>query len=170
MTDTFAEQLVKKTQNSSDSMKKVLILAGGGIIIALLIYLSLFITPFALLLAAGAVYALYMLLVGLNIEYEYTVTNGTIDIDKIIAKRKRVSMISVDVKDFTAFDSYPAVDDEFSGTTILTTGIDKVSGEEKEPYYADFSHESYGDVRLVFSPDEKILECIKPYLPRNLKH
>lgn len=169
MTDTFAEQLVKKSQNSSDSMKKVLILAGGGVIVALLLYVSFFVTPLALLLVAGAVYALYMLLIGLNIEYEYTVTNGTLDIDKIIAKRKRVSMISVDVKEFTAFGSFDDADDDFSGTTILTTGIDNVDEVEKPAYYVDFTHESYGEVRLVFSPDEKVLECIKPYLPRNLK-
>lgn len=169
MTDTFAEQLVKKSQNSSDSMKKVLILAGGGVIVALLLYVSFFITPFALLLVAGAIYVLYMLVIGLNIEYEYTVTNGSLDIDKIIAKRKRVSMISVDVKDFTAFGNFEDYDDDFSGTTVLTTGIDKVDEVEKPPYYADFNHESYGEVRLVFSPDEKVLECIKPYLPRNLK-
>lgn len=169
MTDTFAEQLVKKSQNSSDSMKKVLILASGGAIVALLLYVSFFITPFALLLVAGAVYVLYMLVIGLNIEYEYTVTNGSLDIDKIIAKRKRVSMISVDVKDFTAFGNFEDSDDDFSGTTILTTGIDKVDEIEKPSYYADFNHESYGEVRLVFSPNEKVIECIKPYLPRNLK-
>lgn len=168
MTDTFAEQLVKKSQNSSDSMKKVLILASGGVIVALLLYVSFFITPFALLLVAGAIYVLYMLVIGLNVEYEYTVTNGSLDIDKIIAKRKRVSMISVDVKDFTAFGNYENFDDDFSGTTILTTGIDKVDEIEKPSYYADFNHESYGEVRLVFSPDEKVLECIKPYLSRNL--
>lgn len=170
MTDTFAEQLVKKSQSSSDSLKKVLILAGGGVITALLCYVSFFITPLALLLVAGAIYALYMLIIGLNIEYEYTVTNGSLDIDKIIAKRKRVSMISVDVKDFTAFGSFDdGYDDNFSGTTILTTGIDKVDEVEKPSYYANFNHESYGEVRLVFSPDERVLDSIKPYLPRNIK-
>lgn len=168
MTDTFAEQLVKKSQNSSDSMKKTLLLAGGGVVVALLILLS-FLIPLVLILAAGAVYAIYILLTQLNIEYEYTITNGTLDIDKIIAKRKRVSMISVDVKNFTAFDSYLSVDDDFSGTTVLTTGTNGENEEENEPYYADFKSDVYGDVRLIFSPNENVLECIRPYLPRNLR-
>lgn len=162
--DMFAEQLVEKPQNSSDSLKKVLIIAGGGVIIAPLIILSTVI-PFIFILIAGAAYLIYILFTGLNVEYEYTVTNGYLDIDKIIAKRKRVNIVSVEAKDFTAFGSAESIDDGgFNGTTIIAAG-----GEE-ERYYAEFSDESHGACRLVFSPDEKVLSCIRPYLPRNLKH
>lgn len=160
--DTFAEQLVSKAQNSTDTIKKIIVLAGGGVIVALLLYLT-FIFPLTFILAAGAIYAIYLLLTGLNIEYEYTVTNGTLDIDKIIAKRKRINMISADVKDFTAFGNYSDSDDVFTGTTVIAAG-----GVEKS-YYADFTDETNGSVRLVFSPNEKILDCIRPYLSRNLK-
>lgn len=159
--DTFAEQLVKKSQNSSDSMKKIIILVCGGVIVALLLFLTI-IFPFTFIFAAGAAYGTYLLLTGLNIEYEYTVTNAILDIDKIISKRKRVSMISVDVKDFTSFGIYTEDIEDFNGTIVMTTG-----GEE-ELYFAEFSDESNGSVRLIFSPSEKILCCIKPHLPRNL--
>lgn len=161
MTDTFAEQLVKKNPNSSDSMKKVLIIAAGGIIAALMIFLSTII-PFAFIFIAGVAFVLYRLLTSLNIEYEYSVTNGTLDVDKIIAKRKRVSMVTVEVKEFTAFGRYESGDD-FAGTTILTSG----GGEED--YYAEFKNDIHGDVRLVFSPNERVLECIKPYLPASIR-
>lgn len=168
--DTFAEQLVKKRSDSSDSMKKTLIIAGAGVIIALLLILSFFVTFLALFFAAAAGYAAYYLLSGLNIEYEYAVTNGTLDIDKIIAKRKRINMISVNVKDFTSFDYYLSVDDKFDGTEIHSMGVDHSSGVEEEPFYADFQNESYGNVRLVFSPNEKVLGCIRPYLSGNIRN
>lgn len=161
MADTFAEQLVIKAHSSSDTVKKAFILAGGGIAMALLIKLCT-VSFFALLPAAVLGVWVYHLLTGLNVEYEYTITNGTLDIDKIIAQRKRVSMISADVRNFTAFGSYEEAD-ESSNTTILAIG-----GEEKL-YYAEFKSESYGEVRLVFSPNEKILNCIKPYLSGNVK-
>ena len=154
--DTFAEQLVTKTQNSSDSIKKIIVLAGGGVIVALLLYLT-FIFPLTFILAAGAAYAIYLLFTGLNIEYEYTVTNGILDIDKIIAKRKRVNMISA------AFGEYSQAVEPFSGTTVSAVG-----GTEKS-HYAELTDESNGSMRLIFSPNEKILDCIRPYLPRNLK-
>lgn len=160
--DTFAEQLVTKTQNSSDSIKKIIVLAGGGVIVALLLYLT-FIFPLTFILAAGAAYAIYLLFTGLNIEYEYTVTNGILDIDKIIAKRKRVNMISADIKNFTAFREYSQAVEPFSGTTVSAVG-----GTEKS-HYAELTDESNGSMRLIFSPNEKILDCIRPYLPRNLK-
>lgn len=160
--DTFAEQLVTKSQNSSDSMKKIVVLAGGGIIVALFLYLT-YVFPLTFILAVGAVYAVYLILTGLNVEYEYTVTNGILDIDKIIAKRKRINMISVEVKEFTAFGDYSKAGDDSSDTTIIAEGGDE------ESYYADFSNGEHGNVRLIFSPDKKILECIKPFLSRNLK-
>ena len=49
----------------------------------------------AFLLLAGMGYGLWWLLTSLNIEYEYSVTNGDIDIDQITAKRKRKRIVSV---------------------------------------------------------------------------
>ena len=79
------------------------------------------------------------------------------DIDKIMGKRKRASLVSVEVKDFKDFGEYNPESD-FSGTTVMAVG-----GDEKA--YS----ENYGETRLVFSPDERTLSCIKPYLPRTIK-
>lgn len=161
--DTYAEQLVIKQTNSSDQMKKFGIIAGGILITGLLIFVTIYYMPIAIIAAAGAAYGAYWLLTGMNIEYEYIVTNGSLDIDKIIAKRKRVTLLSVDVKEFTDFGSYVSHNDNFEGTTILAVG-------DEEPYFADFKNEQYGMARLIFSPNEKILQCIKPYLPRTIKY
>mgnify|MGYP006401708579 CR=1 FL=1 len=42
-------------------------------------------------------------------------------------------------------------------------------GGECEQYYADFKHSKYGNVRWIFSPDEKMLNAIKLYLKHTLK-
>ena len=161
--DTYAEQLVVKQSDSSDQMKKIGIIVGGIAVILALLYVTVFIMPIAIIAACGAAYGAYWLLTCQNVEYEYTVTNGSVDIDKIISRRKRVSLISVEVKDFTDFGEYSSVNDNFSGTTVMAVG------EDDELYFADFHNEQYGETRLVFSPNEKILNCIKPYLPRTLK-
>ncbi len=162
--DTYAEQLVIKQTNSSDQMKKLGIAAGGILLIAVLLYVTIYIMPIAILAAVGAAYGAFWLLKGMNIEYEYTVTNGSLDIDKIIAKRKRVTLLSVDVKEFTDFGNYFSQNDNFEGTTILAVG------DEEKPFFADFKNEQYGTARLIFSPNEKILQCIKPYLSRTIKY
>ena len=164
--DTYSEQLVTKKKNQNDSMKKLIIFLTSIILCGFLVFASLLYFEFALLAVAAlaaVIFGAYKLISGFNIEYEYSITNGEIDIDKIIAKRKRVHMLTAEVKSFTAFGKYESVNDSFSGTTV------KADGADEEAFFAEFKSEDYGETRLIFSPDEKFMKCIKLYLPRNIK-
>ena len=68
---------------------------------------------------------------------------------------------SADIKIYSVRRIFQAVE-PFSGTTVSAIG-----GTEKS-HYAELTDESNGSMRLIFSPNE-ILDCIRPYLPRNLK-
>ncbi len=159
--DTYSEQLVKKNETSADNIKKMIIIVAGVLVVAGLLFVTFTITPFALLAVAAAVYGIYWLVTGINVEYEYIVTNGSLDIDKIISKRKRVNLLSVDIKDFSELGKYD--EQSFSGTTIYAVG------SEEELIYAIFNSEQYGSARLVFTPNEKVMKCIKPHLNRKIK-
>ncbi len=154
--DTYSEQLVKKTPTSSDGIKKISIIAVGVILTAVLLFLTIAFNAFILLAVAAVVYGIYWLMSGTKIEYEYIVTNGCVDIDKIISQRKRVNLVSVDVKDFAEFGQYE--EQPFDGTVISAVGGDCPL------MYADFSHSQLGQARLIFAPNEKTLGSIKPYL------
>ena len=156
--DTYSEQLVTKKKNQNDSMKKLIIFLTAIILCGFLVFALL-----AVAALAAVIFGAYKLISGFNIEYEYSITNGEIDIDKIIAKRKRVHMLTAEVKSFTAFGKYESVNDSFSGTTV------KADGADEEAFFAEFKSEDYGETRLIFSPDEKFMKCIKLYLPRNIK-
>ena len=73
--DTFAEQLVQKQQDSTDSMKRIGIIAGGIVLIFVLLYITLFYVPIAILGAAAVAFGAYWLLILQSTEYEYPVTN-----------------------------------------------------------------------------------------------
>ncbi|MBP3250918.1 MAG: hypothetical protein IJ170_05125 [Ruminococcus sp.] len=169
--DNFAEQLVKKQQTSADRAKLIMIVA-GGIILTLLLAIGAvlmlgrpLISFVGLIGAAGLGYWTYFSAQSMQVEYEYTFTNGELDIDKIIAKSRRKAMLSVDVSKFTAFGKYNDSLEETSDMTVVFATDNIASGE----YYADFPHEEYGSTRLVFSPDEKMLSNIKKALPRTLR-
>ena len=109
--DNYAEQIVKRENTSSESTKKIGIIAAVIIICIILglvfiFTIGTFISLIALILAAGAVYGSYILLEGLNVEYEYIMTNGELDVDKIIAKKKRKSLISIDLTKLEGFGKY----------------------------------------------------------------
>ena len=165
--DNFAEQLVKKNLTSSEKTKHTLITVAGIIgtfIFILLGFLALgspVISVIGFILAVGAGYFTFNHIQSSYIEYEYAFTNGELDVDKIIAKKKRKALLSVEVNKFTSFGKYTEEIEEPDDMTVVISSDNIYSHE----YYADFQHEDYGLTRLVFAPNEKMLDNIKRYLP-----
>ena len=169
--DNFAEQLVKKSESSSDRTKRVVLLICG-----ILMTLALAVTAFlqlgqplmailGFLLAVSGGVGTYVMFTNSFVEYEYTFTNGELDIDKIIAQRRRQEMLSTDVKKFTAFGQYNEDMEETDDMTVVIAS-DNIASHE---YYADFQHEEYGSTRLIFAPDERMLENIVRSLPAKIR-
>lgn len=161
--DFYSEQLVSKRAGGSDTAKKILI----GVLTALVaaFFFLIIIFPLSLLIVGLIFYGGYYLMTGIDTEYEYILTNGDLDIDKITGKRKRKRLLSTKIGDFTSFgklEEAPEAADKV--TTVLVT-----DGTNEGAYYADFKHQSAGNVRLIFTPDEKTMEGVKMFLPRQLK-
>ena len=169
--DNFAEQLVKKNETSSDKTKRLLMTVGGTVLTAVLALFGFFtignpvLSLLGFLLAVGAGYGTFFIVQSSHIEYEYAFTNGELDIDKIIAKRKRKPLLSVEVRKFTDFGKYSDDPEETAEMTVVIS-FDNIASHE---YYADFQHDDYGLTRLVFSPNEKMLENIKRFLSGSLR-
>lgn len=160
--DVYVEQLIVKSPDGKDMAKKVLIIAGAAVIVILCF---LFFLPiFAAFVGFGVVYGAYYLLTGIYCEYEYIVTNGDIDIDKIVGKRKRTRLVSASVKNFTSFGRLENAPQTSGSITTV-----KASDGSGHDFYADFTHSKLGATRIIFSPSEKTLEAIKPFLPRTIK-
>ena len=120
---------------------------------------------FLLVLVIGAIYGAYYLLTGCYTEYEYTVTNGELDVDKIVGKRKRSHLLTVPVPKFTGFGVYTDQTDDPSDATLFLCSDN--TGENA--YYADFTTEEYGTARLIFTPNEEMVQTIVLFLPAALK-
>lgn len=165
--DIFVEQLVRKPSDGKTTALKILIAAGMVIITGLCVMLMLMGFAFGIIVAAGALYGGFYLMTGLDVEYEYIVTNGEMDIDKIIAKRKRKRLITAKASSFEKFGKYSDAPQIGSGVTIVKA--DGICKEQTETFYADLTHPSIGSVRLIFSPTEKIVDGLKPFLSRTAR-
>ena len=165
--DIFAEQLVKKEADGKTIALKILIGILTALVAAVSVFLMLMGLPIVLLAGIGAVYGGYYLITGLDCEYEYIVTNGDIDVDKIIAKRKRKRLITAKASLFERFGKLEDAPEVSSSATIVK--VDGLCTEDTELYYADFTHQTIGETRLIFSPTEKLVEGIVPFLPRNTR-
>lgn len=170
--DNFAEQLVKKNETGSDKSRRVMLIVVGALFtlsLAVLAVLQLgnpLVSFLGFALAAVAGYGTYHFVQNTYVEYEYTFTNGELDVDKIIAKKKRKEMVTANIRQLTAFGKYDDNMEETEDMTIIFA-TDNIASHE---YYADFTDEAVGSARLVFAPDERMLENITKFLPAKLRH
>ncbi|PWM38479.1 MAG: hypothetical protein DBX66_03750 [Clostridiales bacterium] len=169
MSDTFMEYLIKKRSTPRDLLLKVLIILTGIALVFALFFLSPllgFFSMFGYLAIAGAVYGMWYLVTAMNVEFEYVLTNGDIDVDKIIAQRKRKRLVSVKCSSFEELGKYKAA--EHQNKTYQTKLMVCSNPEDPEVWYAVFNHAKLGRTLLVFNASEAMLENMKKYLPRQL--
>lgn len=172
--DNFAEQLIKKQMTKSDRIRHNIGIA-IGVILTLFFLATTILTVgngglFSFLGVILAVFSAVMTYIShrnTKVEYEYTFTNGELDIDKIIAQSKRKEMLTVQVSRFTDFGRYDLSVPEEPDDMTVVYATDNIESHE---YFADFQHEDYGSTRLVFCPDKRMLENIRIFLPRELKN
>lgn len=161
--DTYAEQLLIKENTPLDTFKRVIIIITGIILASgLFIFFSVMgFLPIGIILALGIAVGAYFLILQLGVEYEYIITEGELDVDKIVAKRTRSRLLTIKVEKFTEYGIITEAKEK-EGLTVFM-----VNGRGYSDYYADFTHKTHGECRLIFSPDEKIRSLIEPYLTIN---
>lgn len=164
--DIFVEQIIKRRHNATDYLIFI------GLIVAFLIvcFAGLFIIPsFGILLIAAAGYGVYWLITSRNLEFEYSVTNGDLTIDRIINRQRRKRVISFDCKDVEAMGKYKAADHQGKSYDKRFFTSTTVDGNAEGDWYIAVRSAKYGGYCLiVFSPEERVIEAIRPFLPRQL--
>lgn len=104
--DTFFEQItaVKKSGKDIAAITGIWLLA--FIICFLLVLFMGYLGSFSFLLIAGALFGAFKLSCRFNVEYEYIVTNGTMDIDKIINKSSRKRVLSFELATVSRLEKF----------------------------------------------------------------
>lgn len=168
--DIFLEQIVEKRSTGIDVLKKVGIVLAAVIICAFAILIlpqiSQLLATLNVFIVVAAGYGAWYLITSMNVEYEYILTNGEIDIDKIIARRKRKRLITVNTRQFTAFGPYRP--QEHANETYTSTIMACSSINDPNTYYAVCEHSKFGKCILIFNPNEKIIETAKQFMKRNV--
>lgn len=177
-TDVFIEYMIKKKKDRKD-IAIISLIVFGGIIISLVLFALMFALALnglnmtfsvGLLLVALLWYGAYLLISIRNVEYEYILTNSYFDIDKIMAKRGRKRLLSIDFKEA---DIVANIEDDAhnstykhnnSGIKVLDFTGDKGRGMV---YFADVYVDNEKK-RILFQPTSQMLESIRRFNPRNV--
>ncbi|MBQ6848052.1 MAG: hypothetical protein IJO62_03960 [Clostridia bacterium] len=158
---TYAEQIVaiKKTGGAVAAVFGIWLLA-----LVLIILLLLFNIPLNLLLCFGVAYGAFWLTCRFNVEYEYIITNGIVDIDKIVNKSNRKRVMTFDLRNTTRLEKYnPAAIIGINQKEILFA-----CNKDANSYFISVDKPSGGSVNLVFAPNEKLQKEICKTAPRFL--
>jgi len=171
MQDVFIEYMVAVRKTIKTTLLKILIILGGAFLVVVMMTLSGLLGAFSILgvaAAMGVAYGAYFLLTSMNVEYEYAITNGEMDVDKITAQRKRKRLCTIKWREVEAFGKY--VPAEHSGKQYENKFMACDSPDNPELWYCTARVPSKGQVFLVFNASERMLEAIKKYLPKPLLH
>lgn len=171
--EVFIEELVERRRTAGQIISVfALMILSVLLCFALMVFVMPLIPPMfsgvSFLLIVGVFYGAYRVAVSLNVEYEYSLVNTEIDVDKITNKRRRKRLTTARIKNAEAF------------------GFGKENKHEYEKYLSDASVKKVfacrdkkaddnfyvvyleGNERkmLVFSPGERIVEIIRKANPR----
>lgn len=162
--DNYCEQIVTKKKTPAEITKMTAAAAGALLGMAACMFFSIYKgLIFLSIFAAGFLWLGIFVISNANVEYEYIVTNNEMDIDKIIGKRKRKRMITVDLSKADDIGTYPPESDIEADTTVHAT-----SGLAKNAHYLLVRHKEYGKVKVIFNPNEKLREAIAQETPKSL--
>ena len=163
--DTFVEQLVIKKKNSTQIAAMALTVVAALMLIAFAVFLFLLGFGFIALIAIAAIlYGTYYLLSSQNIEFEYCVTNGDIDIDRIVAQRKRERIVSVAGRKIESAGKYVAA--QWTNRNMDRVVIAAPSADDPDLYYFTYHSKKRGHTLVVFQPDERVCKALYEGLPK----
>lgn len=167
MNEAYIEQLVKKKWELSDTIMTALIVFGALVAMGVSAFLT-FTEFYSLIIVIFAVISYFAcrFITNLSVEYEYCLVSGELTVDKIINKRKRKRVITVQVRNFERFAKY---DGSNLGENVVSYVKAGTSAVPENGWVAQFNKTGIGRTVLVFSPNEKMINAIKPYLKAEVR-
>ena len=170
--DNLIEQVVPKARSFKYYLNLTLILLGVIAIPGFTILISLLIDLHYLIVVAFflflfCIYGAWYFITSLKVDYEYAFLSPTLRVDKIIAKRRRKKILKISVTQIE--DLIPYSDKAMSRTKFRR--IYRASGKEfsDENYIAVFREGAKRRCALIFTPNEKLLNGMKPFFSNELK-
>lgn len=114
----------------------------------------------------AGIYGLWYVFSSQKVEFEYSVAGKELGVAKIIALRKRKKLCTVPINEIEELTQDESKIENARITKTYYAARDM--GAKDELYYALFNDPAYGRCLLVFSPNEQILNGMRPHLDKRL--
>ena len=161
--DVFMEHMVKRRPTTISRLIRFVVWPT----VLLLTVLSLFfevtasLAPFVF---AGGCVGAWQIFIRQYVEYEYILTNGELDVDRITARRNRRRLLTVDCRRFEMLAA--ASQASQTDNQSIFRRVDASSWPKSDKcWFAVFNDKEGRRTLLIFEPDERMLEACKPFVP-----
>ena len=170
--DSFIEYMIARKSTPVVKLKKFLIYL-AAFVISMLIFpfmlISVELSSMLSLLFVGVFLIAYRLTCSFNIEYEYILTNGELDIDVITHKKRRKRILTIHSKSFIEFGKHKTTIENAATKEEFARIIDASSKSQTyDDYYAIFFKNGQ-KIKLIFNPTQKMIDVFKLHAPRAMK-
>lgn len=159
MEGIFVEQLIKRKKTSKDIWTSILLVVCGIVFTPMALYYGFalhYLGYVFLLLVAAVWWCVVRVIKSKTVEYEYVFTDGTLDIDMIIAGSRRGRVITISKMEF---ELVAPISHPYSGAYKTLNCSTK--DENDRLYYIITERHDVGKVRVLFNPNDQLLEAIK---------
>lgn len=169
MENLYFDEIHKKNMDGSGVLKKILLIVGCFVLLIISASIQQYLMGFGGLVLAGIVYGTYILYRNLNEEYEYIYTNGEIDIDVIRGKSVRKRKISIKPSNVEVVaKTTGGLYESYKKNSQIQKKMDCSDGNMQRAYFAVVTANS-AKTLIVFSPSERLVEALRPYLRDKFK-
>ena len=168
MNNVFVEDIIKREWKPVEYVKSVGIVVGMFFLTIVILYVLtlfsflIFLMPAAI---AAAIWVCWILISNMRIEYEYSITDGYMVVDQIASRRKRKRLIAFELRDVETFGKFneAQMQKSYDSKILAHDNVD-----EHEHWYMELTHKDAGRALVVFTPSERVMAAIKPFLRRQV--
>lgn len=172
MNDVFIERMVKKKFDGKDFLIMAAVLAGIVVIsfVGLIVGFTVVQIPTIFVLAAaGSILGGYKLISMRMLEFEYSLTNGFVSVDKIMNRQTRKRMTAFECDSCEDIGEYKGAEQRLKNRSFDTRVFATRTADCEGAWYMIVRGKKTGKTLVVFNPDEDFLEAVKKFIPRQLK-
>lgn len=172
MNDVFVERMVKKKFETVDLLIVLGVVAGVIVLSLVGFYVGFIMIMFpmlSLLIAAGSVFGGYKLISMRMLEYEYSITNGFVTVDKIMNRASRKRMTSFECSSCEDIGDYQQAEARLKTRSFDSRIFATQYADHRDSWFMIVHSGKTGKTLVVFDPDEDMQEAVKKFIPRALK-
>lgn len=166
--DVFLEHIIRRVPTVQTRLIQVGILLAVPLVTGLTLFVEAIQIYAPIVLIIGC-WGAYQLMIRQNVEFEYILTNGELDVDKITARRSRKRLLSVDCRGFEIVAPVTsAFEREYKSQSIARVVDASAAPGSEGRFFGIFNGKDGKRTLLYFNPDGRILEALRPLLARKL--